>query len=160
VGNGKIRPLPAKIQAISEWPQPKNAHEVRQFLGLASYYRRYIRDFARTAAPLSDLLVEADEALRKKKFRPIHWNARCEDSFKRLKDALTSEPVLQQIDEDKKFRVETDCSEWALGCVLLQIGPDNKWHPVAFDGRKLRGAELNYPVYKKELLVIKYTLRT
>ena len=56
--------------------------------------------------------------------------------------------------------METDCSEWALGCVLLQLSADGKWHPVAFDGRKLRGAELNYPVHEKELLAIKYALRT
>ena len=81
VGHGNVRPLPAKVQAISEWPQPQNAHEVRQFLGLASYYRRYIRSFARIAAPLSDLLVEADEALRRKKFQAICWNARYKDVF-------------------------------------------------------------------------------
>jgi transposase InsO family protein len=159
IGNGKCKPTPTKVKAITEWPQPRNVHEVRQFLGLASYYRRYVRDFAKTAAPLSDLLIEADIGLRKKKFRPIRWNAKSEFAFQTLKNALATEPVLKQVDETKPFRVETDCSEWALGCVLLQTGDDGKWHPVAYDGRKLNGAELNYPIHEKELLAIKHALR-
>ena len=58
------------------------------------------------------------------------------------------------------YRIETDASESAIGCVLLQLGPDGKWHPMAYDGRKLNGAELNYPVHEKELLAIKYAIRT
>ena len=73
---------------------------------------------------------------------------------------MSSEPVLRQIDDSKRFRIETNCSEWALGCVLLQEDKDGKWHPVAFDGRKLNRAELNYPIHKKELLAIKHSLRT
>ena len=160
VGNGQYRPLADKIAMIASWPQPRNVHKVRQFLGLASYYRRFIREFAQIAAPLSDLLVESDEKLRKQKFRAIRWNARSAYAFNKLKRKISSEPVLQQIDDSKRFRIETDCSEWALGCVLLQEDEDSKWHPVAFDGRKLNRAELNYPIHKKELLAIKHSLRT
>jgi hypothetical protein len=160
VGNNECRPTPAKVAAILDWPQPRNVHEVRQFLGLASYYRRYVRNFAKISTPLSDLLVESDAALRKKNFRPVQWTAQCEYAFRLLKKALSSKPVLQQVDETKPFRIESDCSEWALGCVLLQLGPDGKWHPVAYDGRKLNGAELNYPIHEKELLAIKHALRT
>ena len=160
VGNGQCRPLADKIAMIASWPQPRNVHEVRQFLGLASYYRRFIRGFAQIAAPLSDLLVESDEKLRKQKFRAIRWNARSAHAFNELKRKMSSEPVLRQIDDSKRFRIETDCSEWALGCVLLQEDEDGKWHPVAFDGRKLNGAELNYPIHEKELLAIKHSLRT
>jgi len=160
IGHGRCRPTASKVKAISEWPEPQNVHEVRQFLGLASYYRRYIEGFAKIAAPLSDLLVETDVELRKKKYRPIRWNASCDYAFRLLKKALSSEPVLQQVDESKPFWIETDCSEWALGCVLCQEGPDGKWRPVAYDGRKLTGAELNYPIHEKELLAIKHALRT
>ena len=139
VGDGVTKPVPAKVEVISEWPQPRNAHEVRQFLGLAFHHGRCIRHFARMAAPSSDLLVEADEARRKKDFHPIAWNALCEDAFQSLKHAMTSSPVSQQIDESQEFRIATDCSEWALGCVLSQLGPDGKWHPVAFDGRNFVG---------------------
>ena len=160
VGNGHVRPTASKVQAILDWPIPRNVHEVRQFLGLASYYRRYVAAFARIASPLSDLLVEADVELRKKKFRPIRWTPTAQYAFDTLKKSLVTEPILLQPDRTEPFRIETDASEWAIGCVLLQLGLDGKWHPVAFDGRKLNGAELNYPVHEKELLAIKYALRT
>lgn len=160
VGNGRIRPQPQKIEVIRDWPIPINVHEVRQFLGLATYYRRFIRGFARMSTALSDLLVEADVELRKKKFRPIRWTPTCQIAFDTLKRALISEPVLRQVNESKAFVIETDCSEWALGCALYQEDEAGRLHPVAFDGRKLNGAELNYPVHEKELLAIKHALRT
>jgi hypothetical protein len=98
VGNGRIRTARSKTIMIEEWPVPTNVHEVRQFLGLASYYRRFVRNFATIAAPLSDLIKEPDEALRKKKNRPIRWTAICQHAFQLLKDALSNEPVLRQPD--------------------------------------------------------------
>ncbi|KAG5288008.1 hypothetical protein I7I48_10066 [Histoplasma ohiense] len=71
---------------------------------------------------------------------------------------MTTSPVLVQPDRTKPFTIETDASEWAIGCSLLQVGEDDKLHPVAYDGRKLSGAELNYPVHEKELLAIKHAL--
>jgi RNase H-like domain found in reverse transcriptase len=76
-----------------------------------------------------------------------------------LKDALSNEPVLRQPDWNKPFVIETDASEWAIGCTLLQYDIDGAIHPVAYDGRKLQGAELNYAVHEKELLAIKHALR-
>lgn len=161
IGNGQIRPLPAKIEIIVQWPTPTNVHELRQFLGLASYYRRYIRGFARICVPLFTLLQEADAEIRKQKFRRITWNTAAEDAFQTLKHILTSAPVLLQPDTTRSFIIETDASEWAIGCVLLQTSCDsNQAHPVAYDGRKLTPAEVNYPVHEKELLAIKYALNT
>ena len=71
VGGGKIRPMPAKIAIIRDWPTPRNVHEVRQFVGLATYYRRFIKDFAKIYTPLHELFKETDESLRKQKFRLI-----------------------------------------------------------------------------------------
>jgi hypothetical protein len=161
VGNGQVKPIPAKLEVIRTWPRPKNVHEVRQFLGLAGYYRRFVKDFAKMAAPLQELLKEADapEGKKKRKFRPVNWTASCETAFQSLKDALMSKPVLMQPNRMLEFIIETDASEWAVGSVLLQAGEDGMLHPVAFDGRKLTGAERNYPVHEKELLAIKEALR-
>ena len=160
VGSGKVKPTHDKLAAILSWPIPRTVHEVRQFLGLASYYRKFVRGFARIATPLFDLLKEGDAELRKRKHRLIAWTAQCTVAFETLKEKLTTAPVLTQPDILKPFAIETDASEWAIGCSLLQVGEDGKWHPVAYDGRKLSGAELNYPVHEKELLAIKHALRT
>jgi transposase InsO family protein len=159
IGNGQIRPVPGKVEIIRTWPRPRNVHEVRQFVGLATYYRRFIRGFAQICVPLHELFKETDVDLRKQKFRPVAWTITCESAFRALKNALVDAPVLIQADRSKPFIIETDASEWAIGMVLLQLGEDRILHPVAFDGRKLTGAELNYPVHEKELLAIKEALR-
>lgn len=158
VGKGLLRPVPMKVDVLKNWPRPTNVHEVRQFLGMAEYYRRCIKDLAKISAPLSDLLKTTDEALRKKKFRAVQWNLACEKAFQELKDRLTTSPVVRQPIRDQPFTIETDASEWAIGAVLLQRQEDGILHPVAYDGRKLSGAELNYPVHEKELLAIKHAL--
>jgi hypothetical protein len=159
IGKGQIKPIPAKVDIVKNWPRPRNVHELRQFLGLATYYRRFIRGFASICVPLHELLKESDVELRKLKFRPIRWNVACEMAFRKLKKMLTDKPILIQPDLSKPFTIETDASEWAIGMILLQLGADGRLHPVAFDGRKLTGAELNYPVHEKELLAIKEALR-
>jgi hypothetical protein len=160
VGQGQLRTAVSKTKLVEEWLVPLNVHEVWQFLGLASYYRRFVRNFATIAAPLSDLLKEEDPEKRKRKNRPIIWTAKCQLSFELLKKALSNEPILTQPDFHRPFVIETDASEWAIGCCLLQLGSDGLLHLVAYDGRKLQGAELNYAVQEKELLAIKHALRT
>ena len=156
VGGGKVKMLEKKVQILRDWPVPKNVHEVRQFFGLANYYRRFIRNFSAISSPLATLfkLENGD----KRKNRPIVWNTLHQLAFERLKEALTNAPVLQQPDPSKPYTIETDASDFAIGFVLLQIGEDGLMHPVAFDGRKLRGAELRYPTHEKELLAIKEAL--
>ena len=151
--------MPAKVDIIRTWPRPKNVHDVRQFVGLVTYYRRFVKGFTKIYVPLHELLKETDADLRKQKFRPVRWTVACESAFRKIKDKMTSSPVLVQPDRSKPFVIETDASEWAIGMVLLQLGPDGQLHPVAFDGRKLTGAELNYPIHEKELLAIKEALR-
>ena len=160
VGNGVLKTSRSKTAVLESWPVPKTAHDIRSFLGLASYYRRFVRGFAQIAAPLSELLKEKDEAVRKRRFRPIIWTARCQHSFELLKQGLVSGPVLAQPDFNQPFTIETDASEWAVGACLSQLGKDGLWHPVAYEGRKLQGAEYNYSVQDKELLAIKHALRT
>ena len=163
VGNGVVKVMQDKIKSIKDWPQPKNVHEVRQFLGLAGYYRRFIKHFSLIAVPLFDL-TKVEEQYKKQnknppKFRPIAWNTSHQLAFERLKECLTSAPTLLQVDPSSPFTVETDASDFAIGASLLQLGPDGKLHPVAFLSRRLQGAENNYPVHEKELQAIKEALR-
>src|SRR5271170_610647 len=161
IGNGTVKVMQDKIQSIKEWPQPKNVHEVRQFLGLAGYYRRFIKNFGLIALPLFDLtkVEERYRNLKKPpKFRPIVWNTTHQFAFERLKERLTSAPALLQVDPRSPFTVETDASDFAIGASLLQLGSDGKLHPVAFLSRRLRDGEPNYPVHEKELLAIKEAL--
>lgn len=156
IGGGIIRVLDKKIKIIKEWPIPTNVHEVRQFYGLANYYRRFIKGFSQIAAPLASLFKQTNGDKRKN--RPIIWNTQHQVAFEQLKHALTNAPVLHQPDPSKPYIIETDASDFAVGYLLLQKGDDGLLHPIAFDGRKLTDAERKYPIHEKELLAIKEAL--
>ena len=102
---------PIKVEAVLNWTQPKNVSEIRSFLGLAGYYRRFIEDFSRIARPMTQLL---------KKDKKFEWSDACETSFQELKRRLTSGPVLILPDIQKDFEVYCDASQQGLGCVLMQ----------------------------------------
>src|SRR5437667_1231996 len=114
-------------------------------------------DFSIIAAPLSDLFKSQDNDKRKR--RPIIWGTNHQVAFQRLKQAVTTAPVLVQPNPAKTYTIETDSSDFGPGMALYQQGEDGKLHPVAFDGRKLHGAELKYPTHEKELLAIKDALK-
>ena len=136
----------AKIEAIESWPQPKTVTQVRSFLGLAGFYRRFVRDFSTIAAPLNELT---------KKDVPFVWGTAQEEAFTVLKDKLTHAPLLQLPDFNKTFELECDASGIGLGGVLLQDGK-----PVAYFSEKLSGPSLNYSTYDKELYALVRTLET
>ena len=137
---------PAKIEAIENWPQPKTVTQVRSFLGLAGFYRRFVKDFGSIAAPLNELT---------KKDVPFVWGDAQQQAFVILKDKLTHAPLLQLPDFTKTFELECDASGIGLGGVLLQEGK-----PVAYFSEKLSGASLNYSTYDKELYALVRTLET
>jgi hypothetical protein len=116
---------PAKIEAIESWPQPKTVTQVRSFLGLAGFYRRFVKDFGSIAAPLNELT---------KKDVPFVWGDAQQEAFMILKDKLTHAPLLQLPDFNKTFELECDASGIGLGGVLLQEGK-----PVAYFSEKLSG---------------------
>jgi hypothetical protein len=136
----------AKIEAIASWPQPKTVTQVRSFLGLAGFYRRFVRDFSTIAAPLNELT---------KKDVPFVWGTAQDDAFMVLKDKLTHAPLLQLPDFHKMFELECDASGIGLGGVLLQEGK-----PVAYFSEKLSGPSLNYSTYDRELYALVRTLET
>ena len=146
VGADGIKPNPSKIAAVQEWPSPKNVKELRSFLGLATFFRRFVQGFSTLVAPLTSLL---------RKESAFVWNAVCEQTFLKLKEVLTSAPVLAMPDYDKPFEVWCDASGIGIGALLLQDG-----RCCAFDSRKLRGAELNYHPGEIELLAVVHALKT
>ena len=129
-----------KIAAIRNWPELRNKTDVLQFLGLASYYRKFIDNFSVVAAPLTDLL---------KKDVPWDFNEAASAAFQKLKECLTSAPTLAIPDPNADFEVTTDASNFGIGAILSQNGV-----PVAHFSRKLRPAETRYPTHDKETLAI------
>ncbi|XP_015168928.1 uncharacterized protein K02A2.6-like [Solanum tuberosum] len=127
ISHGEIRMDSDKVEAIRDWEAPTKVPELRSFLGLANYYRRFIFGYSAIATPLTDLL---------KKSREWEWADSCRDAFEKLKVAIIEEPVLALLDFTKAFEIHTDASDFAIGGVLMQEG-----HPIAFESRKLNDAE-------------------
>ena len=140
-----IRADPGKTSAVNDWPTPRGEKEVRQFVGLANYFRRYVEGYAQLVSPLTDLL---------KKDVPFDWTVRCQAAFDGVKAKLTSSPCLVLPNPTDPFEVVSDASGVAVGGVLRQ----NK-RPVAFESRKLTPAECNYDTGERELLGVCYLLR-
>lgn len=149
-----ILPSARKVQAIQEWPTPSTVQEVRQFVGLGSYYRRFIKDFSSISAPLTDLTKGTGAKTRK-----IQWMPTCQAAFQLIKDKTSHAPVLAPPDPDKPFTIETDASDHGLGAVLLQRDQNNQAHPIAFTSKKLSDTERRYPAQERELLGILHALR-
>ena len=140
-----LRPDASKIGAVRQFPTPKSVKELHQFLGLASYYWRFVPCFARLASPLHALTQKS--AL-------FHWTDECQIAFNRLKAKLTEAPVLAYPDFDKPFVLETDASNLGLGAVLSQHQVDGKQHPVAYASRALTQAEKRYSITELETLAV------
>ncbi|XP_044510183.1 uncharacterized protein LOC123228802 [Mangifera indica] len=146
VSHGQIRMDERKVTAIVEWTAPTKVSELRSFLGLANYYRRFVRDYSKIVAPLTDLL---------KKDKPWGWTEECAQAFARVKQAVTTEPVLRLPDFTQPFEVHTDASDRALRGVLVQ-----EKHPIAFESRKLKDAEQRYSAHEKEMTAVIHCLET
>ena len=140
---------PRKISTIKDWPAPTNVSEVRSFLGLASYYRKFVPGFSAVATPLTSLLY---------KDKHFQWTPSEQEAFNTLKERLTTAPVLLLPDPNKPFTITTDASDFTIGAVLTQDQGKGE-QPVAYESRKLSPAEQNYPIHEKELLAIVHAIR-
>ena len=140
-----IKVDPKKIEAILNWEPPKNVPELRSFLGLAGYYRRFVKGFSIIAAPLTKLL---------RKHVEYKWIEACQSSFEELKVKLTTTPVLASPSGTGGFVVYSDASYQGLGCVLMQHG-----RVIAYASRQLRPYEISYPTHDLELAAVVFALK-
>lgn len=145
-----IRTGEEKTKALTEFPEPKDVHSVRQFLGLASYFRQFVNRFALIAKPLNLLLH---------KNQPWVWNNEQKRAFGKLKEILSSRPVLSIYNPNARTEVHTDASKHGIAGVLLQEGEDHKLHPVAYFSRRTSHCEQNYHSYELETLAVVETLK-
>lgn len=143
LGENGIQPGPRKIEAIEKFPTPKDAHEVRRFIGLAGFFRRFVQNFSRKVAPLTKLT---------KKEQTFEWTAEQESAFNIIKSELVKMPTLQIYNEHaEKTELHTDASTKGLGAILLQNGSDGKMHLVYGISRRTSEVESVYHSSKLEM---------
>jgi hypothetical protein len=136
---------PAKIEAVKKWKSPRNASEIRSFLGLAGYYRRFIQDFSKTASPMTKLTRKEENFV---------WGPKQEGAFLELKEKLTQAPVLTPPDGNEDLVVYSDASGSGLGCVLMQRGK-----VIVYASRQLKEPEKKYPTHDLELATVVFALK-
>ena len=135
---------PTKVQATVKWSPPKNVHEVCSFLGLVSFYQKFIKGFLGIVILLTNLTKQGQK---------FEWDAPCNEAFTRLKSIMVSALVLCIPTQDASFEVYMDASKEVLGAILIQAG-----HSYAFESKKLNNSEKNYPVHELELYAIIHAL--
>jgi hypothetical protein len=168
-----VRMEPERVQTIEEWPEPSSHRDIQVFLGFANIYRRFIGAFSKIAKPMTDML----KGRRNGRFHgPFVLSAVMRQSFRQLKTAFTSAPVLIHFNPAKPIRLETDASDYAIAGVTSQQakgvqeateglsnrterGAKGYWHPVAFWSRSMSPAERNYTVGAQEMLAIVMSCR-
>ena len=140
-----VRVDPKKVEVVSNWPRPTNVTEIRSFLGMAGYYRRFVKDFSRISALLTRLI---------KKQVKFEWDDTCEQSFQKLKDCLATAAVLALPTDHGGMTVYYDASRVGLCCVLIQNGK-----VIAYASRQLRRHEFNYPTHDLEMAAVIFALK-
>ena len=142
VGNGGVCSEAAKVLAIDAFPQPQTKKQVRAFLGLAGYHRKFLPNFATIAAPLTDLT-------RRSSPTRIPWSPDCQHAFEQLKNSLRSSPILRSPDFSKPFLLQTEASDRGIGAVLSQTDEKGVEHTICFFSKKLLPARKSTPLWKR-----------
>jgi hypothetical protein len=145
ISEGGIFVDPSKVKDVLSWNTPQNVSDIRSFLGLAGYYRRFIKEFSKISMPMMELLAKGNT---------FEWTLRHETSFQELKKRLTTTPVLTMPDMKKSFSIYCDASGQGLGCVLMQDG-----HVIAYASRQLRKHEEKYPTHDMELATVVHAFK-
>ena len=133
-----------KVEAVKSWAAPKSVKDIQQFLGFANFYRRFIKGFSSICRPITQLL---------QKDTKFEWKQEAGKVVMQLKEAFTSAPILRHFNLELQVIIDTDASNFAIGCILSQKW-EERLHPVAFHSRKMTPAEMNYDVHDKELLAL------
>jgi hypothetical protein len=136
---------PEKVEVIRNWKHPTTVKGVQSFLGFCNFYRRFIRDYGKIAAPLTQLT---------RKEHVFDFNSDCVQAFEKLRTTLTHAPLLTHFDVDRHCLLETDASDTVIAAVFSQRGLDGEWHPVSYFSKSMAPAEMNYPIHDKEMLAI------
>jgi len=142
VGKGHVKMDPIKVQGVADWPTPTNLTELRSFLGFGNYYKDFIPQYSQITRPLHDLTKNKVQ---------WHWDYPQSNAFRLLKELFISYPVLRNPDPAKRYVLDTDASQFAVGATISQEYPDGN-HPIAFFSKSLLPAERNYDVYDRELI--------
>lgn len=150
VGDGVIRTDPEKISAIIDFPTPKSVKQLRRFLGMSGWYRKFIRNYATITTPLTDLL---------KAHRKFTWSEMAQKAFDDLKLILTTTPVLHSPDFSQPFYIHCDASNTGIGTVLVQKTAEGEEVPIAFMSKKLNQAQRNYSVTEQECLAAMLSIK-
>ena len=143
MGEGKVEMEEEKVEGVLKWPMPQCVRDVRKFLGLANYYRRFVKNFAKITLPMNWLT---------RKNEKWKWEEEQQAAFEKLKAVFVTRPVLATPQLDKEFRVEADTSNFTTGGVLSIKCKDNVWRPVAFISKAFNETERNYEIHDKEML--------
>ncbi|KAG7301804.1 hypothetical protein JYU34_014833 [Plutella xylostella] len=149
-----IRPLDLKVQAIKDYPPPRNIKELRRFLGMMNFYRRFIKEAAAIQGPLNSLLAGPNT----KGSQPITMTPELQTTFDECKVSLSQAALLAHPDMKAELAIQTDASDVAIGAVLQQRN-ESGWQPLAFFSRKLSPAQKKYSPYDRELLAIYEAIR-
>ena len=145
VGQGKIQPIQAKVKAIVSFPVPTNKSQLMRFLGMVGYYRKFCKNFAVVAEPLTQLL---------QKKQMFNWKEDQQAAFDKVKRLLTTAPVLAMPDFEKPFLIHVDASDLGLGAVLMQDSVEKLEHPIGYFSQKFNSSQRNYSTSEKEALAL------
>jgi hypothetical protein len=151
VGEDCMRPVPGKVSKILNVAVPTTKKQVRSLVGLISFYRRYVPNFASVVAPLV-ALTKKDQPTK------VRWSEECQNSFDRVKQILSSGPVVKLPDFSKPFTLRSDASSTGIGAVLMQAGDDGVLHPVLYASRKLQDRETRYSTVERECLALVWSV--